>query len=97
MRLTFKTETTRANATTVSDLYTIPGSKRWRRNVVVSSPQRVDFTAANSTTSVVTLMPPAVEPGQPPMNIKNDVRSFAPSVSCLMLTEAKPAVRVLTD
>lgn len=55
MRLTFKTETTRANATTVRDLYTIPGSKRWRRNVVVSSPQRVDFTAANSTTSVVIL------------------------------------------
>ena len=47
--------------------------------------------------NVVVLIPPAVPAGEPPMNISIHPRSLELSVSPDCDTDAKPAVRVVTD
>ena len=51
----------------------------------------------NSTANVVTLMPPAVPAGPPPMNIRMSIPTHVSSFICPMSTELNPAVRVCTD
>ena len=46
---------------------------------------------------VVTLIPPAVEPGAPPINIKTMVKSLLPSVIAPVSTELNPAVLGVTE
>ena len=50
-----------------------------------------------STANVVTLMPPAVPAGPPPMYIRTSMPTQVSSCSCPMSTELKPAVRVCTE
>ena len=57
----------------------------------------VDFKYTKSTTMVVTLIPPAVEPGAPPINIKTMVKSLLPSVIAPVSTELNPAVLGVTE
>ena len=45
---------------------------------------------------VVTLTPPAVEPGAPPINIRTTVKSLPPSVIAPTSTVLNPAVRGVT-
>lgn len=50
----------------------------------------------NTTATEVVLMPPAVEPGLPPMNMSMTVRSFEASESAAVSTLLKPAVLGVT-
>ena len=49
------------------------------------------------TDMVVVLTPPAVEPGEPPMNIKSIIKSIEGPVNCAILQELNPAVLAVTD
>ena len=51
----------------------------------------------NSTAKVVTLIPPAVPAGPPPMNMSAVIPNWVASVVAPMSMELKPAVRVCTD
>ena len=51
----------------------------------------------NSTANVVTLMPPAVPPGPPPMNISTSMISHVSSCMAPTSMELKPAVLVCTE
>jgi hypothetical protein len=42
-------------------------------------------------------MPPAVDPEDPPINIRRILAAFPPSVIPLWSKETKPAVRTVTD
>ena len=55
------------------------------------------ITVRTSTRKVVVLMPPAVEPGEPPMNIRVMVIARDGSLKPPMGTALKPAVRELTE
>ncbi len=55
------------------------------------------MTAATRTASVVTLIPPAVDPDAPPMNIRAIPVSSVASVSWPTGTVLMPAVRYVTD
>ena len=82
---------------TVKDLYTTPGANLCLRTTASLLPRRVEITVTSSTTRVVVFMPPAVEPGQPPMNISAMESTFVKLPWAPMSTEAKPAVLVFTD
>ena len=57
----------------------------------------METTVATRTMKVETLIPPAVEPGQPPINISIIVSILVTSFSAPIFIEAKPAVLVFTD
>ena len=61
------------------------------------SPRSSVIMMKNSTANVVTLMPPAVPAGPPPMNIRMSMPSQVSSCIRPMSTELNPAVRVCTD
>ena len=52
---------------------------------------------SSKTTNVTVFTPPAVEPEDPPISIKNILTPFPASVSSAWSTDAKPAVRTVTD
>ena len=49
------------------------------------------------TARVVVLIPPAVEPGEPPINIRNTVRILLAGASAAVSVELKPAVLAVTE
>ena len=51
----------------------------------------------NSTAIVVVFIPPAVEPGEPPISISTIIIVLLLSLICARSTVLKPAVRVVTD
>ena len=57
----------------------------------------LELTKRNSTTMVVVLMPPAVDPGLPPMNIRIMVKNLLPSDRAPVSMELKPAVLAVTE
>ena len=57
----------------------------------------LECTHKRRTTRVVVLMPPAVEPGLPPMNIRMMVSSLLPSVKAAVSVVLKPAVLAVTE
>lgn len=56
-------------------------------------PRKTESIPIIITANVPTLMPPAVEPEPPPMNIKTIVRSIPLSERVAQSVVAKPAVR----
>src|SRR5690606_3213669 len=69
-----------------------------RANTSVSRRARIVATTDNSSTdSVVVLMPPAVPPGDPPMNISVMSTNCDALLSSLIGTELNPAVRAVVD
>ena len=52
---------------------------------------------ARSTAIVVVLIPPAVDPGLPPINIKRIIRNWLDSCMAVRSAVLKPAVLVVTD
>ena len=56
----------------------------------------MEWTYSSSTASVLVLMPPAVEPGLPPMNIRMAERNLLPSVRAAVSTLLNPAVLGVT-
>ncbi len=67
-------------------------------NKMVSlEPLICDKTAINIIPKVVTLTPPAVEPGEPPINIRKTENTFEISLSPPRFNVEKPAVLVLTE
>ena len=65
-----------------------------RSKMTTSSRPRIkDQIAAKITAIVVVLMPPPVEAGEPPINIKNIMKSSVGSVSAFMSSMEKPEVR----
>ncbi len=57
----------------------------------------VDHAETKMMVKVDVLIPPAVDPDDPPMNIKNTISIKVGVASSAMLTELKPAVRGVTD
>ena len=62
-----------------------------------TSPRSSVSRMKSSTAKVVTLIPPAVPAGPPPMNIRTSIPTQVSSCICPMSTELKPAVRVCTE
>ena len=62
--------------------------------LTAASPRSSVHMMKNNTAKVVTLMPPAVPAGPPPMNIKTSIPSQVSSCIWPMSTELNPAVRV---
>ena len=60
-------------------------------------PLITDIVAKNMVPKVVVLIPPAVEPGEPPININIIMIKAVVSCSIDMSTELNPAVLVITD
>ena len=56
-----------------------------------------DRAVAEITKNVTVLIPPAVPTGEPPINMSNIQMSVEGTVRDSCGTEAKPAVRVVTD
>ncbi len=78
-------------------LYTVPGANLCRSTADSSRPRSVEPTVTSSTTRVVVFIPPAVEPGQPPINISATESTFVKLPCAPMSTDANPAVLVFTD
>ena len=55
------------------------------------------FALRMRTAIVVVFIPPAVEPGEPPISIKIILRSFPESLKEAKSAVLKPAVLVVTD
>ena len=58
---------------------------------------KTDITDAVTTAKVVTFIPPAVEPEEPPISIKNIIISLPDSETLSKETVLNPAVRRVTD
>lgn len=57
----------------------------------------VDQADASIMVKVDVLIPPAVDPDEPPMNMRNTISNSVGVASSAMFTELKPAVRGVTD
>ena len=60
-------------------------------------PRITERTVITSTTTVVTLTPPPVEPGAAPINMRRMPRNLETTVISPFPIESKPAVRVVMD
>ena len=69
---------------------------RFRKDTSVL-PRNTLKMVATKTTMVVVLIPPAVEPGEPPINIKQMSINFVTECSAAGSIAEKPAVRELAD
>lgn len=70
--------------------------RRWNR--LVSLLLRNTLTAsAASTATVVVFIPPAVDPGEPPISINIMKMKIPGSLKAVRFMVLKPAVRVVTD
>ena len=58
---------------------------------------KVEITLSTSTAAVVIFIPPAVEPVEPPISIRQIIRRILPSENAARSTVLKPAVRIVTD
>ena len=74
-------------------------SSGMRRDWHSTSPRmrRTETIAMSSAKAVVVLMPPAVDPGAPPVIIKRTMMQRLPSLKSSMSIVLNPAVRVVTD
>ena len=57
----------------------------------------MEYTFAASTATVVTFMPPAVEPGAPPMSMRKIITARDTSLMAARSVVLKPAVRGVAD
>ena len=60
-------------------------------------PRMVDQAETRMMANVDVLIPPAVEPEEPPMNMRNTISNKVGVASSAMFTELNPAVRGVTD
>ena len=60
-------------------------------------PRMVAHTLASSTAMTMVFTPPAVEPGEPPMNMRNMSANWLSPPSSPVGTVSKPAVRAVTE
>ena len=68
-----------------------------RRSTTWSLPRRPAHSEISSTPAVAVLMPPAVEPEEPPISISTTDRAAAPSRRAPWSKTLYPAVRRVTD
>ena len=60
-------------------------------------PRTLDMQDSSSTAMVVVFTPPAVDPGEPPTNMRKIVSSFEALPMPLTDTELNPAVRAVAE
>ena len=84
------------SSATVSACRTTRSPMRRSKACTSRSPRTSAQMTKNSSTKVVTLMPPAVPAEPPPMNISTTVISSVPSLTAPKSMELKPAVRGIT-
>jgi len=95
-RLTKQTKINELTKTTIVLSITYSGTLRLNIEVV-TNPFILLFIKARRTTNVVTLIPPAVEPGQAPINIRIITKNNVALVSIPVSVVLKPAVLEVTD
>lgn len=93
---TAMTDNSRFVVKTAAAFETASSSRRRPRILTPSERVRFALRWSRSTARVVTLIPPAVEPGHPPINIRMMVRSWLLSVSLPTSIVLKPAVLGVT-
>ena len=81
----------------VAALRTVSSSIRRPKQRIVSRRLKTDMAEKNSTASVVVFMPPAVEPGEPPVSISRMMMKRPTSLSFVKSRVLKPAVLGVTD
>ena len=86
-----------AMSTTVIACRCTARESRLPKMFTAPSPRSSVIMMKKSTANVVTLMPPAVPAGPPPMNISTSMPSQVSSFNWPMSSELNPAVRVCTD
>ena len=82
---------------TVSAFFTVSSAIRLPKNRPFSRLRKTATAQATSTAAVVVLMPPAVEPGLPPMGLEVYVREYSVSLGDVKSAVLKPAVLFVTD